>query len=52
MGGDPNGGVRDALVKNWMSKSVITIGEDDSMQDVLRLMKAIHPHTSGVKNEN
>jgi acetoin utilization protein AcuB len=27
------------LVKNWMSKNVITINEDDSMQEALKLMK-------------
>jgi acetoin utilization protein AcuB len=27
------------LVKNWMSKNVITINEDDSMQDAMKLMK-------------
>jgi acetoin utilization protein AcuB len=27
------------LVKNWMSKKVITINEDDSMQEALKLMK-------------
>ena len=27
------------LVKNWMSKDVITVNEDDSMQDALKLMK-------------
>ena len=27
------------LVKNWMSKNVITVNEDDSMQDALKLMK-------------
>jgi acetoin utilization protein AcuB len=27
------------LVKNWMSKNVIAINEDDSMQDALKLMK-------------
>jgi acetoin utilization protein AcuB len=27
------------LVKNWMSPSVVTIDEDDSMQDALKLMK-------------
>lgn len=28
------------LVKNWMSKNVITIGEDDSMQQAAALMRA------------
>ena len=27
------------LVKNWMSKNVVTINEDDSMQDAMKLMK-------------
>lgn len=27
------------LVKNWMSKNVITVNEDDSMQDALKLLK-------------
>jgi len=27
------------LVRNWMSKDVITVNEDDSMQDALKLMK-------------
>jgi acetoin utilization protein AcuB len=27
------------LVKNWMSKNVTTINEDDSMQDAMKLMK-------------
>ena len=27
------------LVKNWMGKNVITINEDDSMQDAMKLMK-------------
>jgi acetoin utilization protein AcuB len=27
------------LVRNWMSKNVITINEDDSMQDAMKLMK-------------
>jgi acetoin utilization protein AcuB len=36
--GDPNGGER-MLVKNWMSKNVITVNEDDSMQDALKLLK-------------
>lgn len=27
------------LVKNWMSKNVVTVNEDDSMQDALKLMK-------------
>ncbi|HWR91354.1 MAG TPA: CBS domain-containing protein, partial [Desulfobacterales bacterium] len=27
------------LVKNWMSKDVVTVNEDDSMQDALKLMK-------------
>jgi acetoin utilization protein AcuB len=27
------------LVKNWMSKDVITVNEDDSMQDALKLIK-------------
>jgi len=30
------------LVRNWMSKDVITVNEDDSMQDALRLMKQHH----------
>jgi acetoin utilization protein AcuB len=27
------------LVRNWMSKNVVTINEDDSMQDAMKLMK-------------
>lgn len=27
------------LVRNWMSKNVVTINEDDSMQDALKLLK-------------
>ncbi|MGE5257142.1 MAG: CBS and ACT domain-containing protein [Hyphomicrobiales bacterium] len=27
------------LVRNWMSKNVVTINEEDSMQDAMRLMK-------------
>ncbi len=27
------------LVKNWMSKNVVTINEDDSMQEAMKLMK-------------
>jgi acetoin utilization protein AcuB len=27
------------LVRNWMSKNVITVSEDDSMQDAMKLMK-------------
>jgi acetoin utilization protein AcuB len=33
-----NGGAR-VLVKNWMSKNVVTINEEDSMQDAMKLMK-------------
>jgi len=36
--GDFNGG-EGMLVKNWMSKNVITVNEDDSMQDALKLLK-------------
>lgn len=40
------------LVKNWMSKKVITAGENDSMQTAIELMKENHIQMLPIMNKN